>query len=164
MIVGVIADTHDNLPMARRALELFAERGVEVILHAGDFVAPFALKVLLSGGIPLTGVFGNNDGERAGLLKLCQSLHREPHRFELDGRTVVLAHRPEALRGKPARGAELLVHGHTHRPLVQPGPPLVLNPGEACGWLSGRCTAAVVDLAALRAELLDLGEQETVAI
>jgi hypothetical protein len=60
------------------------------------------------------------------------------------------------------RRADLLVCAHTHRPAVEQGPPLVVNPGEAGGWLTGRCTAALVDLDRIQAEIIELGSQETV--
>jgi putative phosphoesterase len=162
MLIGVMADTHDNLPKVAAATELFAARGVQAILHAGDFVAPFALKLLLTAGLPVTGVFGDNDGERTGLRKACPDLYSAPHRFEMGGRTVVLAHDPAQLAGEAAAGADLLVHGHTHKSEVRPGPPLLVNPGEAGGWLTGVSTVALVDLDSLTAELVELGSQETV--
>ena len=164
MLVGVISDTHDNLPKIAAALELFVARRVGAVLHAGDYVAPFALKLLLRPGIPLVGVFDNNDGERQGLMRLCGSLHDSPHRLELGGKAIVLAHDPADLGPAALAGAHLAVHGHTHRAGVQAGKPLVVNPGEAGGWLTGRCTVALVDLDAMRAEVVDLGEQETVRI
>jgi putative phosphoesterase len=163
MLVGAIADTHDNLPKVAAAAELFAERGVELILHAGDFVAPFVLKVLKKPGIPIVGVFGNNDGERAGLRTLCEDIHEPPHRLQLDGRTIVIAHDLEQLEAVPG-DVDLLVHGHTHEPQSQPGKPLLLNPGEAGGWLTGRGSAALVDMDRMQVETVDLGSQETVPI
>ncbi len=162
MLIGVISDTHDNLPRIAAATELFAQRGVETMLHAGDYVAPFALKLLLKSDLPLIGVFGNNDGERRGLGKVCATVYEPPHRFDLDGRTIVLAHASEALDEEATEGADLVVHGHTHEPFVHEGPPLTVNPGEAGGWLSGRCTVALVDLDAMQAEIVDLEPQETV--
>ena len=47
MLIGVISDTHDRLPMIDAALALFARNRVEAIIHSGDFVAPFAVKRLL---------------------------------------------------------------------------------------------------------------------
>ena len=164
MLIGVISDTHDNLPMTARACKLFAQRGVETILHAGDFVAPFAVRLLLKAGIPLMAVFGNNDGERAGLLKACPAIHSPPYSFELGGRTIVLAHDAAELNDKVAAGADLVIQGHTHAPQVEAGPPLLLNPGEAAGWLTGVGTCAVVDLTTLRVEMLELGQQETVQL
>ncbi len=164
MLVGVISDTHDNLPKIAAATELFGRRGVEMLLHAGDYVAPFALKLLLKPGLRLIGVFGNNDGERRGLSKVCATLYEPPHRFDLGGRTVVLAHGPDVLGAAAADGADLVVHGHTHEAFVREGPPLIVNPGEAGGWLSGRCTVALVELDTMQAEIADLGPQETIAI
>lgn len=164
MLLGIVADTHDNLPMTERAAKLLAGRGTEIILHAGDFVAPFALKALIKPGVPVIGVFGNNDGERNGLLGVCSDLHRPPHRLELGGRTVVLAHDPAALEEEVRRGADLVVHGHTHEVGVSDGPPLAVNPGEAGGWLTGRCTVGLVDLDRMQAEIIELGSQETVEL
>lgn len=164
MLVGVIADTHDNLPKIESATNLFARKGVEVILHAGDFVAPFALKALLKPAIPLIGVFGNNDGERRGLKKLCRDIHQSPYRFELGGKVVVLAHDGGTLQEGDTQGADMIVCGHTHEPGVERAAALIVNPGEAGGWLTGRCTVAAVDLTGMQAEIIELGSQETVQV
>lgn len=163
MLVGVISDTHDNMPMIGAAADLFKERNVEAIVHAGDWVAPFALDVLLDAGIPLIGVLGNNDGEKRGLLERCAGLHDGPRRFELGGRSVALAH-AEAQLGGVADGADLLVCGHSHRPEVRRGRSLLINPGEACGWLTGRCTVALLWLDEMRTEIVELGSAETLQI
>jgi len=113
------------------------------------------------GGVPIIGVFGNNDGERAGLSRACDGLHAAPYRCVLGGRTIVLAHDADQLAGA-SDGADLLVCGHTHEPRVQMGPPLLVNPGEAGGWLTGLSTAALVSLETMEAELVQLGPQETV--
>jgi len=160
MHVGVISDTHDNIPMIKKATSLFRERGVDCIVHAGDFVAPFSMKALLKPGIPFIGVFGNNDGEKTGLSSLCNTLYEPPYRFELGGRTIVLAHDPETFTDDVTAGADLLIHGHTHDIRVEKGPPLLLNPGEAGGWVSGRCTVALLNLESLQVELLDLDDEE----
>ena len=162
MLIGVMADTHDNLPKVRAALDLFASRGVEAIVHAGDFVAPFALKLVVGAGLPVVAVLGNNDGEKAGLHKAGADLHAPPHRFRMGGRAVVLAHNPAQLADDAIAGADLVVYGHTHKHEVRQGPPLVVNPGEAGGWLTGVATAAIVDLDAMTAEIVELGPQETV--
>ncbi len=164
MLIGVLSDTHDNLPKVRGALDAFRRRGVEHVLHAGDLVAPFTMRLLMRAGLPLTAVFGNNDGERKGLRKACETIYDGPHVVQLGGRRIVLAHEPETLTPEVRAGADLLVHGHNHIPGVESGPPMVLNPGECGGWLSGKSTAAVVDLATLEAEIIDLGPQETVIL
>ena len=47
MKIGVMSDSHDNLPAIRRALARFEAEGAEAVIHAGDFVAPFSIKELL---------------------------------------------------------------------------------------------------------------------
>ncbi len=162
MIVGVMSDSHDNLLKIAAAATLFRERGAEAVLHAGDFVAPFAVRAVVRAGFPLVAVFGNCDGERRGMKKACNTLYRSPHRFDLGGRTIVLAHDPQDLESEVSEGADLLVHGHTHNPHVQSGAPLVVNPGETGGWLTGRSTVALVDLATMKAQIVDIGRQETI--
>ena len=160
MLIGVLADTHDNLVVTGRALEELRTRAVEALLHAGDYIAPFSLKLLVNFGIPFLGVFGNNDGEKKGLAGITEDLFPGPHRFEMDGRRIVMAHEPEVLASALAPGDDLAVCGHTHRPEISVGPPLVLNPGEVGGWLTGRCTGAIVDLKDMTAEIIEFGKQE----
>ena len=52
MKIGVISDTHDRLPTARRALSMFKRMNVEAILHAGDYVAMFVAKLLVPPELP----------------------------------------------------------------------------------------------------------------
>lgn len=160
MLIGVLADTHDNLPMIQRATEALRERGAELLVHAGDFVSPFALKLLLKAGLPLIGVFGNVDGEKQGLRELNGDIFDGPHRFELAGRRVLVAHKRESLQGAVEAQDDLAIYAHTHRAQVSQGPPLTLNPGEACGWVHGMATVAVVNLEDMNAEIINLGKQE----
>ncbi|KUK61823.1 MAG: Phosphodiesterase [Methanoculleus marisnigri] len=60
-----------------------------------------------------------------------------------------------ALAGRKA--FDIVVHGHTHQAEVRtPGPTLVVNPGETCGYLTGRPTVAVLDTVSRNVELIDL--------
>ncbi len=157
MKIGVISDSHDHLPMIRRAVVLFQERGVACVLHAGDFVAPFAVRELLKFPGPVHGCFGNNDGERAGIRQVWPQVSEPPVALAIGGRRILLSHAPVA----PASGSqapEVVVSGHTHRVLVErtPAGVLLLNPGEAGGWLTGRATVALLDTDTLDAEILDL--------
>jgi putative phosphoesterase len=160
MKIGVLCDTHDNLAAIAAALRHFERAGVEVLLHGGDFCAPFALKRILQARIPLEGVFGNCDGEREGLAKLLPSLADGPRRLELGGKKVCLVHSRQRLTHEDLEAADIVIFGHTHEPKVerQQGR-LVVNPGECGGWLSGRCTVAILDTAALAADIEEVYEQ-----
>jgi putative phosphoesterase len=66
-------------------------------------------------------------------------------------------HEPRALSAFLASGQyDLIVYGHTHKPEIRGGRPLLINPGELGGWLTGQPSAALVDLEALKGELLRL--------
>ena len=70
MLIGVISDTHDRLPLIDRALAVLRERGAEVMIHPGDIVAPFAAQRLRRWPGTLYITYGNNDGERSGLKQV----------------------------------------------------------------------------------------------
>lgn len=160
MRIGILADTHDNLVNIRKFLTLFRERGVELVLHAGDFVSPFTAEPFKEAGFKIIGVFGNNDGDKLYLMERYRGvgeLFLGPHELELAGRKILLTHEPRALEALVSSGRyDLVVYGHTHRAELREGRPLVVNPGEAGGWLTGRATCVLVDLSSLRAELLSL--------
>lgn len=151
-MIGILADTHDNLEAIRKAVELLNDRGAEVAIHAGDFVAPFVAKELAKLEAELWSVFGNNDGEKEGLRRRFDELGlREPIEVlatELLGLRVFVYHGTSEVLLENAISAErydLVVHGHTHKPRVERvGKALVVNPGEACGYLSGKRTLALL--------------------
>lgn len=157
MQIGLMADSHDHLPRIDRAVELFNHRHVDFLIHGGDFVAPFALAPLDRLNCEWAGVFGNNDGERAGLERRSQGrITPGPLRMELAGRRFTVIHILEELE-LDREEADVIVFGHTHNAETrQEGNSLLVNPGETYGWLHGRATVAVVDLATLTVELIDL--------
>ncbi|HWG90953.1 MAG TPA: metallophosphoesterase [Candidatus Thermoplasmatota archaeon] len=60
MKVGILSDTHDNLPLVEAAARFFRDEGIERVLHLGDVTKPRSLEPLK--GFRLTTVQGNNDG------------------------------------------------------------------------------------------------------
>jgi len=155
MKIGVLSDSHDNLPMIDAAMRRFTDAGAEVVLHAGDVIAPFAARRLI--GLTLHCVYGNNDGERAGLAKALEGITDGPVRLTLGGRTIVMTHDEAELADADTAGAEVVVSGHTHDVVNEVvGGVLHLNPGECGGWLTGRCTIAILDTETLAAEIVDL--------
>ncbi|HDC92499.1 MAG TPA: metallophosphoesterase [Candidatus Acetothermia bacterium] len=160
MLIGIVSDTHDHMDRLRAALKRFSEAGVDLVLHAGDFVSPFMVVPFQEAGLRVIGVFGNNDGDKLFLRERFEGvgdLNFGPFEVELGGRRIVLMHEPRALEALVSSGKyDLIVYGHTHQVDVRQGPPLVVNPGECGGWLSGRATCALVDLKRLVAEIIEL--------
>lgn len=157
MQIGLMADSHDHLPRIRQAIEVFNRRQVGFVIHAGDFVAPFALAPLEELRCDWMGVYGNNDGEKQGLERRSRGrIQAGPLRVTMDGRRLTVIHILEEL-DLEREEADLVVFGHTHRAEVRHERSMLLvNPGETYGWLHGRATAAVVDLATLAVELIEL--------
>jgi hypothetical protein len=165
MKVGIISDTHDNVPNIQSAVGYFNLAGIQALLHCGDFVAPFALMPLKELECKkLYLVFGNNDGEVKGIEGLAAehrwTIARPPMELELYGRKIALLHEPDPLKNFREKGEHhLIVYGHTHRPLVEKGNGrLVINPGEGGGWTTGTPTFAVADLETMEAEILTIGK------
>lgn len=165
MILGALADSHDHLERIERAVERLAAARVEAVLHAGDFVAPFALQPLARLGCPVYAVLGNNDGERVGLQRTFEALFGAPSDLqpnlltaELGGRRLAMSHYPEVAEPLASSGDfDLVVFGHTHEQrLERVGETVLFNPGEVCGWLTGRPTIAVVDLARMEVEVVEI--------
>ncbi|WP_435074496.1 metallophosphoesterase [Halorubrum sp. HHNYT27] len=65
MRVGIVSDTHDDLAAVEAAVSLFDRKGVDAVVHCGDFVAPFSVTPFDVGGVDFYAVRGNNDGEWA---------------------------------------------------------------------------------------------------
>jgi uncharacterized protein len=127
MRIGIISDTHNLL--RAEVFERFA--GVEHILHAGDVGSPDILHEL--GSIaPVTAVWGNTDG-----WELRERAPEVAH-VTLAGASIVVLHGMQLGSPTPrlAAGAypdaDLVVFGHSHRPVIQRvGRVLAINPGSA---------------------------------
>ncbi|MEO5346331.1 MAG: metallophosphoesterase [Magnetococcus sp. YQC-9] len=163
MKIGVISDSHDHLEHMERAMARFRQLGVTSILHAGDIVCPAT--ILTMNGFEVSAVFGNNDGERAGLMRAMARIQGrlEGEFLELDtpggtGRIALYHGTTARLRDALiASGAyRLVISGHTHRVVNEwKGETLVLNPGSLHGF-GQRATAMLYDDATHTAELIEL--------
>ncbi len=124
-LIGLISDTHGMLrPGIAEALA-----GVELILHAGDVGGDDILDDL-SRIAPTEAVFGNTDVP--GDPRLHAAIVRE-----VDGVSIHVSHGHEVGSPSPQKllarySEQLLVYGHTHRPLISRADGrLVVNPGSA---------------------------------
>ena len=162
MRVGLLADTHDRLPAIAELVRQMQVAGVGMVLHAGDYCSPFTLRALEDAHVTLAGVFGRNDGDREGLVSRAQSafgaeLFESPHSFEIGGRRILLVHDIGDVQARSVSGHEIVIHGSTHQQEMKTrGETLIVNPGEACGWLFGTPSAAILDLDSRDCQFLSL--------
>ncbi|MEO0069498.1 MAG: metallophosphoesterase [candidate division WOR-3 bacterium] len=156
MFLGIISDTHDNLDRVRSAVTLFNRLGVDQVVHCGDIIAQFVLSEFVLLKAPLTIVLGNCDGDKEALRKRAAELkikiNDPPWEFTSGGKKLFVTHKP----AEPIPDCDYYIYGHTHRCRYEPGKPLIINPGEACGWLSGRGTVAVLNTESDEVKFFDL--------
>ncbi|BBX98805.1 metallophosphoesterase family protein [Mycobacterium lacus] len=148
----LIADTH--VPTRARDLpaQVWAEVArADVVMHAGDWVAPELLDQLEARSSRLVACWGNNDGPRLR--------SRLPERADavLDGLHFTVVHETGAAAGRDSRmsrlypGSDVLVFGHSHIPwdtttktglrLLNPGSPTDRRRQPHCTYM----TATVAD-------------------
>lgn len=166
MRIGLLADSHDRVPAIEALVREFLAREVAFVLHAGDFCAPFSLRPFIDHNVPLAGVFGMNDGDHAGLRVAAGhgmgvEIFEAPHSLVLGEKKLLLVHElGEALDGS-ILAHDVVVHGHAHlASTATREQTLLVNPGEACGWLHGTPSAAILDLTTLTVESITLPAAE----
>lgn len=124
----VVSDTHGKDENFYDVLDI--EEPVDGIIHCGDFEGSEG-KFALAANCPVFFVSGNND--------FFSSLNREID-FELDGHTFFVTHGHHFLVSMDleniksegiARGADIIIFGHTHKPVAKQVDGVYLfNPGS----------------------------------
>jgi len=165
MLIGAISDTHDNVPQVEKAVKYLNDQKVNLVLHAGDYVAGFVIPKFKLLNCRLIGVFGNNDGDHELLKKRFSetsncTIHDSFAKVELDGYRIALLHGEEIelLNAIVDSGYfNAVIHGHSHNSSIEKkGKTLVINPGELCGYLTGKHTISLLDTAKNEAEIINI--------
>jgi hypothetical protein len=163
--IGIMSDTHDNLGAIRKAVDFFnSKRRVKLILHAGDFIAPFTVREFKKLNAKFIAVFGNNDGDRNHLRKNFLSAMgvelNDIQELTKGGKKFCLYHgtNEEIVNSLIERKKyDIFVRGHTHKAeITKRRGTLIINPGEVCGYLSGKMTVALLNLKTMKAEICEL--------
>jgi len=165
MLIGVIADTHDNLPLVEKAVKYLNDQKVGLVLHAGDYIAGFVIPKFKQLNCKLIGVFGNNDGDHELLKKRFSettncTIHDRFAAVEVEGYRIALLHGEELelLNAIINSGYfNAVIHGHSHvKSVEKKGKTLAINPGELCGYLTGKSTIAILDTQKHEAKIIEL--------
>jgi putative phosphoesterase len=162
--IGIVADSHDCLPRIKDAVNRLNSDSVELVLHAGDYSAPFVTDSYKSLKSRMIGVLGNNDAERIALRdRFAEAGHEIRGRFadvKVDNLRIALIHGDEDEMLKSlidSGGYDVVAFGHTHQAqVIKEGHTLVINPGEICGYLTGKSTFAVLDTTERSARLISI--------
>lgn len=125
-VIGLVSDTHGRM---RPDLAVhFA--GVDRIVHAGD-VGGRAVLEALAAIAPVEAVSGNVDDRSDPSLPRARTLPVGRLTLHVSHGDELGSPKPDALLA--AYAADILVYGHTHRPLLHRAPDgrVVVNPGSA---------------------------------
>ena len=165
MLIGAISDSHDNLPQIEKAVQALNNQKVGLVLHAGDYVAGFVIPKFKALNCNLIGVFGNNDGDHELLKKRFSettncTIHDRFTTETIEGYRVALLHGHETELLKAIIDSEsfdAVIHGHSHNMSIErKGKTLSINPGELCGYLTGKPTVAILDTDKNEAKIIEL--------
>lgn len=174
MIIGIMSDTHDHLPLVDKAVKKLLDEKSEMVLHCGDYVSPFVIPHFKPFKGRFIGVFGNNDGDHEFLKRRFAEFGLEMRgefaEVKIAGLRIALLHGGEP--GGPPGASELLksltesdcydviAHGHDHEAkVVKKGKTLIINPGEVCGYLTSKATIAILDTKTMDVNIISLNSK-----
>lgn len=141
MNILVIADSHDNIPNIKKALEKAKNYNFEAIIHAGDLVDPSMLDILTEVNVPIYYAIGNEEEAMEDeIFTLCTHLGIKASltilEFQIDGKKIAVTHYPKIAEKLWKSGKyDVVIYGHTHFSKIQyKGTSLLLNPGNIAGF------------------------------
>lgn len=149
MKIGLISDTHNNITLTKRAVEIFREKGIELIIHAGDLTSPKIVELFFP--VKCVFVLGNSDidveminlrAEEMGCGKVGECCE-----LEVDGKKIFVLHGNDVPMFRKAVSSgkyHYIIKGHTHffENYVSCST-RVINPGTLYG--DEECTVAILD-------------------
>lgn len=139
MKIGIISDTHDQIQRIIKAVEIFKEEKIELLIHCGDLVSPFTLNYFKDLNCPMKFIFGNNSGDIALHLQVAKKLNLDAEfsnffSLDVDGRKIAVYHGdfPEITKALINCGSfDCVFSGHDHVARIERyGKVLFVNPGS----------------------------------
>jgi uncharacterized protein len=136
-MIGIISDTHDNVPNILKAVEIFKKRKVDFVIHCGDVVSPGTVRFF--DGLNTKFIFGNCDGDRTLIEEKVEEIggiHLGMNcEINHEGKTIGIVHGDNrtAYEKMTCKGNDYLLHGHRHIPEdTKKGNTRILCPGGHC--------------------------------
>lgn len=140
MLIGLCSDSHDHVDNLQKAVGFFKKKNVAKVIHSGDYCSPFTIP--LFEGLPLHGIFGNNDGDKYLLMKkfdeIGATLYGDFFSFTADDLAIAVYHGTysEITRSLEKSALyDVVISGHTHQAgLETVGDTISINPGSINGF------------------------------
>jgi len=170
MLIGIISDTHDNARYLLKAVKVFNEKNVELVIHCGDWVSPCVAHFCKDLNCKIISVFGNNEGDKFLFLKWKKEknwnieFHNKTVELELDGKKLIAYHgdsKPILKSLIESQIYDVVLSGHTHNPVIEThGNTLHINPGSLSGMYKEKIvenyTIAIYDTKSNSADIIPL--------
>ncbi len=160
MKIGLIADTHNNIALTKRAVDIFREKGVSLVIHAGDLTSPKIME--LFSPLKCAFVLGNSDIDVEMINARAEEMGcgrvGECCELEVDGKKIFVLHGNDVPLFRKAVSSgkyHYIIKGHTHffENYVSSST-RVINPGTLYG--DEECTVAILDTETDRVEKIRL--------
>ncbi len=119
-MIGIISDTHDNVPNIIKAIKIFENANVDFIIHCGDVIAPATVKFFK--GIHTKVVKGNCDGDIDHLKSVLEEIKGEylgeVGELDISGKRILVYHgkyQEKLQKFIDSQEYDYILTGHTHQ-------------------------------------------------
>ena len=162
MLIGIISDTHNNIELTTRAVNVFKDRHIDLLIHAGDITSPRMIELFKE--FKCRFVLGNGDIDVEYLNGECSKLGFQPMdytaSFELDGKKFMVFHGDNVplFREAVASGKyDYIIKGHTHFfENYTSNKSRIINPGAL--YRGEDCSVAILDTETDRVEMIRIDD------
>ena len=145
MKIAVMSDSHDRVDHIQTAITQIEDEA-DVLIHCGDYCAPFMLHELVKFPGPVHGAFGNVDGDIFLMTKFADtaenlSLYHPMGDICVDSKRIAFTHYPRMAHGLASTDKyDAVFYGHSHEfKCEQIGKTLLVNDGEIMGRKGRPC-------------------------
>ncbi|MCB9420116.1 MAG: metallophosphoesterase family protein [Ardenticatenaceae bacterium] len=121
MKIGILSDTHNDLPMLQQALAFFQRQGIQTLIHCGNMTSPET--AVYCQNFTFIYVHGNMDRSHMAIRQTLFDINPSnvaANQFTgelIPGVRVAVTHGhiPGKIESFIAKGYNYIFHGHTHR-------------------------------------------------
>ena len=163
VLIGIMSDTHNDVEATKTAISIFRERGIKILIHAGDITSPRMLEylkdfdcyVVLGNGDIIDSEDINSKAESLGLRPVSDKIE-----FECCGKNLLVFHGHDVPMYRQAVSSgkyNYIIKGHTHHfENYISNECRIINPGAVYGH--DESSIAILDVEADKVKKIDLEE------
>lgn len=159
-MIGIISDTHDNVPNVLNAVKLFKKKNVDFVIHLGDIIAPATVKFFE--GVKVKFLQGNCDGDIDLIKKRISEISGEflgrYAEFKINNKRIAALHGDDEntlMKIINSGKFDYVLHGHNHKSRNEKiSNTRVINPGAH--YFMAENTVVLLDIEKDKVEFVKL--------